>query len=114
MVKKKESPRVPVQIKIGTGLLAEIDYAVLTSDCDSRNTWMVRATNKLLERSGNALPHCITVEHILRDKRVITLRIDELTLDLVNEQCEAKEIDRTLWLLDAMVSYLAEQTEEKR
>lgn len=106
MDKEQATPKVPVQFRIGSALLTQIDDAVLYSNHNSRNLWMVGAIESLLE-AGEPTPHFMTAEMLLHDKETIMVRVPLLTLELVDEQCDEKEMDRTLWLLDAMLSQLA-------
>jgi hypothetical protein len=101
-------PRIPLQFRLGRGLLEDIDDLVLDSEHDNRNAWMIAAINRRIER-GWPIPYGMTAEYLLRNKKTIMVRLDELTLEIIDEQCDEKEIARTMWLLDAMISYLAEQ-----
>ena len=103
------APKVAVQFRISKALLEKVDDAVLYSDHNSRNLWMVEAIENQLEE-GDPIPYFVTASMLLHDKETIMVRVPVLTLELVDEQCDEKEMDRTLWLLDAMVSQLARES----
>ena len=72
----------------------------------SRNKWLENAVIDYLEQ-GEPTPCKITAEWLLCHKETVMVRLDAFTLELVNEQCEERGIPRTIWLLDACLSYMA-------
>ncbi len=106
MDNERATPKVPVQFRIGKALLERVDDAVLYSDHNSRNLWMVEAIENQLE-DGEPTPYLVTATMLLQDKETIMVRLPVLTLELVDEECDEREMDRTVWLLDAMLSQLA-------
>lgn len=99
--------KIPVQFKVSKEMLADIDNAMLDSDYPSRNLWMVAAAKRQLARSWS-VPYRMTAYYLLHNRKTIMVRIDEPTLDAIDDQCDEMDIERTLWLVDAMISYIAE------
>lgn len=98
--------RYPVQFRLGRKLLEDIDSIVDYTE-ESRNEWLMTAIHRYLKR-GRPIAHKVTAETILYDKTVLMIRVDAETLDLINEECYGKDLPRTIWLLDACLSRLAE------
>lgn len=105
MAEDQTTDKYPVQFRLGQYLLAKVDEAVEQSG-KSRNQWMIDAIHRYIER-GESARYPITAEQILAHKVTLMVRVDSITLELVNEQCDDREIPRTVWLLDACISMLA-------
>lgn len=97
-------PRYSAQFKIGKVLLAMIDRR--RKPGVSRNRWMEEAVVSYLEK-GEATPCKLTAEWLLAEKETVMIRLDPLLLSLVDEQCDEKQIPRTVWLMDACLSKIA-------
>jgi len=99
-------PKIPIQVRIGSALLEKFDDAVLSSKFESRNQWMVAAITYMLE-TEESLPCPVTIIDVLHRKVTIMIRVEELLLELVDEQCDQYRMERALWVLNAAISYYA-------
>jgi hypothetical protein len=106
MRKQEFVPRYAAQIKLGRGILSRIDYHRQREGV-SRNQWIQEAIARHIER-GRAIPYRFTAEWLLSRKSNVMMRLDGLTLSLMNEACMDQRIPRTVFLLDALLSRLAE------
>jgi hypothetical protein len=100
-------PKVSINFKLGTGLLGIVDEAVLYSDQNSRNLWLVEAIERLLLLEKPE-PFAVTASTIIYDRIQTQVRAPTKLVDIVNSVCIEQEMDRTLWVLDAILNYLAE------
>ena len=99
------TPQYPVPFRIGRRLLVKIQGAA-DNEGVSRNTWIKEAIQRRLE-GRPLLPIKTTAEELFSDRVPMMVRLDELTLDLLNEETDAGEgMTRTLWILDACLSSL--------
>lgn len=99
-------PKIPIQVRIGSNLLERLDDAVLSSEFESRNQWMIAAITHMLE-TDQSLPCPVTIVDVLHRKVTVMIRIEELLLELVDEQCDVYRMERALWVLNAAISYYA-------
>lgn len=97
-------PKWPVQFRLGEALLSRVDHAARVAEL-SRNQWLVDAIQELLD-SGKPRPYRFTARQLLKDKITTMVRVDGLTLELMDEQCDDANIARTVFLLDACLTKL--------
>lgn len=108
MANPRSIPKVLVQFRLGTTLIKTINDAVLYSDHESRNLWMVEAIERFLFATTPVTCSSIPIYEVLHNKKPIVIRMPIITLELVDEQCDEKDMDRTLWLMSAVLHYLAD------
>ena len=97
-------PRWPVQFRLGEALLRQVDHAAAVEGV-SRNQWLVSAIQGLLEL-GKPMPYKFTARKLLKDKVTTMVRVDGLTLELMDEACDEENMVRTVFLLDAGLTKL--------
>ena len=98
-------PHFPVGFRIGEGLKDMVEEAAAATGI-SQNRWMLEAINGLLNL-GEPKGSGVTAELLLHRKIPTMVRVPPLTLELMNEYCEEREMPRTVFLLDALLTKLA-------
>jgi len=109
MAKKKAKEKatvekMPVQFRVGSALLRRIDRSVANTGL-SRNAWMCAAVARYLEE-GKPLRLAVTAEAMLADKTTLMIRLEAEQVEEIDVVCEERDYARTIWLLDACLSYL--------
>jgi hypothetical protein len=100
-----------IGMRFSSPLLERIrQHSLLTEE--SRNTWLVEAAHRQLQR-GSPLLSKTTARELMFDKQPIILRVDSLTLELIDEACDEAEVNRTVWMTDAALSRMTEQPVSK-
>lgn len=99
------SSLIPVQFKLGEGIADRIDSVVPPDQ--SRNAWMVEAVEEMLALD-EPVPTLITADELLSSKKTLMVRLPQYTVDVIDSVCEDRNIKRTVWLLDAMLSKISD------
>lgn len=98
-------PHFPVGFRIGSQLKDRVELAAERAGI-SQNRWMLEAINGLLEL-GEPEGTDVTAELLLHQKVPTMVRVPPLMLELMNEHCEERDMPRTVFLLDALLTKLA-------
>ena len=94
-----------IQFRVGEEFLTRIEEEAQL-DGVSRNTWIEKAIEDLLENKKHL--HVKTnASQLLHDKKIVLVRLDEDLLEKLNKYCENKDINRTIVMIDACISWLA-------
>lgn len=102
-------PRFHVQFKVGFALYKTIQkFSDINEGCNSKNEWIVEAVQSQLKR-GYSLKIKTSAVDILHDKVTQMVRLNPTTLDQVNNFCTEKDMSRTVWMIDACLSKIAEE-----
>jgi len=96
--------KTTLQFRVGRLLFIRIEQARISSDV-SRNQWIGIAINQQIY-DPDTIQAVTSAEEILNDKIPIVIRVDPLIAELVNEICEDRNVNRTIWLIDACLSLL--------
>jgi uncharacterized protein (DUF1778 family) len=107
MASEIEYEEYSVGMRLGSSLLERITRHAYAKG-ESRNTWLINAARRQIKR-GRALKAKTTARELLRDKQPLILRVDGLTLELIDEACDELAINRTVWMMDAALSRMQEQ-----
>lgn len=99
------APYFPIAFRIGRGLKGRIEDAAITAGI-SQNSWMLEAIASMLE-CGYPHGSKVTAELILHQKISTMVRVPPLILELMNEYCDDRDMPRTIFLLDAMITKLS-------
>lgn len=102
MTEEKAEPRVPVQFRIGEGMLARLQHAVESSG-QSRTGWVREACHDLLE-TGKPLRVKLTAAELLANRVTLMVRLEPFLVEMIDEACEERGVSRTVWILDACLT----------
>jgi metal-responsive CopG/Arc/MetJ family transcriptional regulator len=100
-------PKCFIQYRIGEDLLIEADQLARKLGYEKRTTFIIDVVTKAIER-GYMIPYPTLASIVTGHRIVVTMRMPEMILELINEQCFDQGISRTTWILDAILSVLAE------
>lgn len=104
-----KEPRHHVQFRIGYSLYQQIQkFADINYECNSKNEWIVDAVQSQLQR-GYPLKIKTSAIEIMHDRVTQMVRLDPTTLDQINNFCIKKDMSRTVWMIDACLSKIAEE-----
>lgn len=99
--------KYPLQFRIGRRFLDRIGTAA-ENEGVSRNTWIMEAIQRRLKRPGKSCRWKVSAQELMSDRLAIMVRVDALTLDLLNEAAADEGTDsRTIWIIDACLASLA-------
>jgi len=72
-----------------------------------RHTWITNAIKNYIKRGAVACP--LMLEDILGHRVSVTLRLEHLLLETLNDLCQEKGVVRSIIMIDAVISQLAEE-----
>lgn len=96
-----------IQFRIGKRFLERVTAAA-ENEGISRNTWIMEAIQRRLKRPDRSCRYKVSADELMSERLAIMVRVDELTLELLNEAAEESGADsRTIWIVDACLASLA-------
>jgi len=106
-----KAEKTSVQFRVGKSLLGRMKRAAVASG-DSRNTWIEQAVATFVQADFTTKKLDLTASEILADKTTVIARLEPSLVSKMNRYCDRQNRKRTIVLLDACISKLAEDRAE--